>query len=73
MVVMMRIRWFGRINLPPHQIIAFFGDNIQDFPSLKQATVYALADTAPVYNKFTQGYFILPNPLYGSWQANLYK
>lgn len=60
-------------KLPAHQIIAFFGDNIQDFPSLKQATVYASGDNAPVYNKFAQGYFILPNPLYGSWQANRYK
>lgn len=60
-------------KLPPHQVIAFFGDNIQDFPNLKQTTMYALTDTAPAYNKFGQGYFILPNPLYGSWQANRYQ
>lgn len=60
-------------KLPAHQVIAYFGDNIQDFPKLKQATMYALGDTAQTYNQFAQGYFILPNPLYGSWQANAYK
>ncbi len=60
-------------KLPPHPIIAYFGDNIQDFPSLKQTTMYALADSASAYTQFGRGYFILPNPLYGSWQANPYK
>lgn len=60
-------------KLPPHQVIAYFGDNIQDFPEFKQVAEYALPDNAPQYDKFGQGYFILPNPLYGSWQANRYK
>ncbi len=57
-------------KLPPHTVAAYFGDNIQDFPKFKQATVYALPDESQQYAKFGQGYFILPNPLYGSWQAN---
>ncbi|MEN9916692.1 MAG: hypothetical protein RLY40_624 [Pseudomonadota bacterium] len=60
-------------KLPAHQVIAYFGDNIQDFPNLKQATVDALADVAPAYMQFGRAYFILPNPLYGSWQANRYE
>ena len=60
-------------ELPPHQVIAYFGDNIQDFPTLNQTRLYALGDNAQAYRQFAQGYFILPNPLYGSWQANPYK
>lgn len=60
-------------KLPPHQIIAYFGDNIQDFPALNQAATSTLIDTAHVYSKLGQGYFILPNPLYGSWQVNRYQ
>lgn len=60
-------------KLPAHQVIAYFGDNIQDFPKLKQKTMYSLPTAAQVYNKFGQAYFILPNPLYGSWQANRYE
>ncbi len=59
-------------KLPPHPVIAYFGDNIQDFPEFKQASVYALPDSAQQYAKFGDGYFILPNPLYGSWLANPY-
>lgn len=57
-------------KLPPHNVIAYFGDNIQDFPKFKQAAAYALPSDAQLFNKFGQAYFILPNPLYGSWQAN---
>ncbi|MFZ0219946.1 MAG: HAD family acid phosphatase [Candidatus Aquirickettsiella sp.] len=57
-------------KLPPHAVIAYFGDNIQDFPFFKQATAYALPEDTQQYAKFGYGYFILPNPLYGSWEAN---
>jgi 5'-nucleotidase (lipoprotein e(P4) family) len=60
-------------KLPSHQVIAYFGDNIQDFPTFKQATAYALPNDTQQYAKFGHGYFILPNPLYGSWQANRYE
>lgn len=59
-------------KLPAHTVIAYFGDNIQDFPKFKQATTYGLPDDAQQFAKFGDGYFILPNPLYGSWQANPY-
>lgn len=57
-------------KLSPHQVIAYFGDNIQDFPRFKQATAYALPNDTQQYANFGHSYFILPNPLYGSWQAN---
>jgi 5'-nucleotidase (lipoprotein e(P4) family) len=47
----------------PLTIVAWFGDNILDFPGLSQAVrndSRALAD-------FGYRYFILPNPMYGSW------
>lgn len=59
-------------KLPPHQVIAYFGDNIQDFPKFKQASMYALAPNSKEFAKFGAGYFILPNPIYGSWGQNLY-
>jgi 5'-nucleotidase (lipoprotein e(P4) family) len=59
-------------RLPPHQVIAYFGDNIQDFPRFKQASVSALPDDSKIYDMFGAGYFILPNPMYGSWETNRY-
>lgn len=58
-------------KLPPHTVIAFFGDNIQDFPKLKQKNLYGVDKNDTVYNKFGNGFFILPNPMYGSWEHNL--
>lgn len=60
-------------KLPAHKVIAYFGDNIQDFPKLKQATINNLDDNDEVFQAFGNGYFILPNPIYGSWMKNEYK
>ncbi|MDD3266960.1 MAG: HAD family acid phosphatase [Burkholderiales bacterium] len=54
-------------KLPAHQVIAYFGDNIQDFPVFKQAKMEQLDINDSTYNKFGNGYFIMPNPMYGSW------
>ena len=49
----------------PVEVLAFLGDNILDFPRLSQpAALAAEAALAP----FGARYFILPNPMYGSWQ-----
>ncbi len=54
-------------KLPPHKVIAYVGDNIQDFPELKQDNIHNLDCNNPIFNKFGHGYFVLPNPIYGSW------
>ncbi len=52
-------------GLPPLRIIAFLGDNILDFPELSQA-IAKKGDDA--FAAFGVRYFVLPNPMYGSWQ-----
>jgi 5'-nucleotidase (lipoprotein e(P4) family) len=51
-------------GVPALTVVAWVGDNILDFPGMTQAVrndPRALAD-------FGVRYFILPNPMYGSWQ-----
>jgi 5'-nucleotidase (lipoprotein e(P4) family) len=54
-------------GLPPLEIVAFVGDNIQDFPALSQA-IRKQGDDA--FAPFGARYFALPNPMYGSWERN---
>jgi 5'-nucleotidase (lipoprotein e(P4) family) len=49
----------------PVDIVAFLGDNILDFPALSQAM---LASGDAAFSDFGVRFFIIPNPLYGSWQ-----
>ena len=49
----------------PLDVVAFVGDNILDFPSLAQSMKKA---GAPAFTDFGVRYFIVPNPMYGSWQ-----
>ena len=51
-------------GVPALKVVAWIGDNIQDFPNLTQA---ARNDPA-VLAEFGRRYFVLPNPMYGSWQ-----
>ena len=60
-------------QLPAHKVIAYFGNNIQDFPQLKQDKVNNLSGTAKQFDIFGNGYFILPNPVYGSWENNKFN
>lgn len=60
-------------KLPAHSVIAYFGDNIQDFPKLKQAQIYSQDPNGSAYDLFGEKYFALPNPMYGSWQANSFN
>ena len=53
-------------GMPPLAIVEWLGDNILDFPHLTQAS---RNDTAQLAD-FGKRYFILPNPMYGSWQQN---
>ena len=54
-------------GLPPLEVVAFVGDNIQDFPSLSQA-IRTQPDEA--FAPFGARFFALPNPMYGSWERN---
>lgn len=49
----------------PVEIVAFVGDNIQDFPGLSQKVKDA-GETG--FAAFGTRFFVLPNPMYGSWQ-----
>lgn len=48
-------------GLPKLPVLAWVGDNIKDFPYLSQVDI---GDPA----LFGSRYFLLPNPVYGSWQ-----
>ncbi|HET7295060.1 MAG TPA: HAD family acid phosphatase [Vicinamibacteria bacterium] len=54
-------------GLGPLEVLAFVGDNILDFPggaqTLRDAPEEALAG-------FGTRFFLLPNPVYGSWERN---
>ena len=49
----------------PLEVVAFVGDNIQDFPGLNQKLRQAGESG---FGEFGVKYFLLPNPMYGSWQ-----
>ena len=49
----------------PIHVVAFVGDNILDFPDMSQAS-RAQGDAA--FADFGVRFFIVPNPMYGSWQ-----
>ena len=49
----------------PLEVVAFVGDNIQDFPSLTQG---ARQQGESAFEHFGVRYFLLPNPMYGGWQ-----
>ena len=51
-------------GVPALKVVAWVGDNIQDFPNLTQAA----RNDAAVLAEFGRKYFVLPNPMYGSWQ-----
>jgi 5'-nucleotidase (lipoprotein e(P4) family) len=51
-------------GLPPLEIVEFLGDNILDFPGLSQAIVKQPDDA---FTEFGVRFFVLPNPMYGSW------
>jgi len=45
-------------------IVAFVGDNIQDFPRLTQRS----AQESAALDAFGVRFFLIPNPMYGSWE-----
>jgi 5'-nucleotidase (lipoprotein e(P4) family) len=50
----------------PLAVLAWVGDNILDFPGMSQQARQDQAQLQP----FGTRWFILPNPMYGSWERN---
>jgi 5'-nucleotidase (lipoprotein e(P4) family) len=61
------VRGTASPDLPPLEVLAFVGDNIRDFPGIGQELRTAPEDGLA---DFGRRYFVLPNPMYGSWEAN---
>lgn len=60
----------GREPLPPMDVVLWVGDNVGDFPGLDQG----LRDAGPEsFEEFGRRFFVLPNPMYGSWAANEWR
>jgi 5'-nucleotidase (lipoprotein e(P4) family) len=53
-------------GVPPLTVVAWVGDNMLDFPGLTQAA----RNEPRAFTDFGRRYFMLPNPMYGSWQQN---
>lgn len=60
-------------HLPRQKIVAWFGDNIQDFPKLKQSDMIEADPNGSSFDQFGVSYFIVPNPIYGSWESNKFN
>jgi 5'-nucleotidase (lipoprotein e(P4) family) len=54
-------------GLPPLEVVAFVGDNILDFPDASQAL---RGQGDELFAAFGTRFFVLPNPMYGSWEKN---
>ena len=54
-------------DLPPLQLVLWLGDNIQDFPDLDQTL---RNQPGEAFADFGVRYFVIPNPVYGSWERN---
>lgn len=50
----------------PVTVVAWVGDNILDFPGMTQQ----VRNEPRALEPFGQRWFILPNPMYGSWERN---
>ena len=55
-------------TLPPLRVVMWVGDNIQDFPRLRQ-DLRTQSDSA--FAEFGDRFIVLPNPMYGSWERNV--
>ena len=53
-------------ELPALTVVAWIGDNIQDFPGLTQG----VRGDPTAFSPFGHYYFVIPNPMYGSWERN---
>ena len=57
-------------GLPPLEPVMWIGDNVGDFPTVDQS----LRDApATALRPFGRRFFVLPNPMYGSWVSNEWR
>jgi 5'-nucleotidase (lipoprotein e(P4) family) len=54
----------GTAGGPPMKVVAYVGDNILDFPALSQQI---RGQGVEAFAGFGARFFVLPNPMYGSW------
>lgn len=54
-------------DLGPLEIVMWFGDNIHDFPGWSQSR---RSEPKASFGDFGSRFFVLPNPLYGSFEDN---
>ena len=57
-------------QLPAIKIAAYMGTDITDFPDFKQNTAKLIPANSAELDDFGQNYFMLPNPIVGSWQVD---
>ena len=57
-------------GVPAQKVLMWFGDNIEDFPGQSQSV---RAGTDAGYSNFGKTWFLLPNPMYGSWEKVPYR
>jgi 5'-nucleotidase (lipoprotein e(P4) family) len=60
-------------KIKPLKVVAYFGDNIQDFPNINQKEAIKQDPNGKFFQPFGQIYFSLPNPTYGSWESNSFN
>lgn len=60
------VQFNGISGLPPLDVLMWLGDNIGDFPGLDQS----VRDSEAPLSDFGDRFFMLPNPMYGSWEEN---
>ncbi len=60
-------------KIPAIKVLAYLGDNIQDFPNILQKEAYQESNNLSYHDKFGEEYFILPNPVYGSFDKNIFQ
>lgn len=60
------VQYNGIDDLPALEVLMWLGDNIGDFPGPDQS----IRNSAEPLSDFGDRFFVLPNPMYGSWEAN---
>ena len=57
-----------------HRILMLFGDNLNDFVSARNISESQRDELVKKhYDMWGEKWFILPNPVYGSWESALYN